>query len=159
MSEYIKEIRKKVGSFKLLAPGTACIIVNEQREVLLLLRSDTKTWGLIGGFIDIGETVIESLTREAREESGLEIAEPRLFGIYSGPDFDSTYTNGDETASITLAFLVERYSGELVNSSESEELRFFALNELPEPVEKGSMLVLNDYRDYCEERRCIPTIL
>jgi ADP-ribose pyrophosphatase YjhB (NUDIX family) len=159
MAEYFKEIRKKIGHDKLLAPGTSCIILNDRDEVLLLLRSDTEEWGLIGGFMDLGETVMESLKREVEEETGLTIHDPQLFGIYSGPEYESKHPGGDETASVAMAFLVRRYSGEVKGSGESKRIEFFRLDQLPEPLDRNSASLLKELGEYREQKRVIPTIV
>jgi ADP-ribose pyrophosphatase YjhB (NUDIX family) len=142
MADYLTEIRKEIGHTKLLVVGTACIVTNADGEVLQMLRSETKEWGLIGGFMDLEETIVESLGREIREETGLEIQDYTLFGIYSGSEFDSTHI-----------------SGQLQQSEESDELRFFSIDHLPEPMNPSSARLLKDYCEYREDRQDIPTIL
>lgn len=43
---------------------------------------------LPGGFVDPGERVEAAARREAREETGLQVALVALLGVYSGPDRD-----------------------------------------------------------------------
>jgi 8-oxo-dGTP diphosphatase len=45
-------------------------------------------WNGLGGKIKPGETPEECVVREAREESGLEISDPRLRGVITFPAFD-----------------------------------------------------------------------
>lgn len=55
------------------------IIENEKGEILLSLRNDPKfkgahlKWDLIGGKVEMGESLEEALLREAKEESGFRI--------------------------------------------------------------------------------------
>ena len=159
MAEYFKELREKVGKRKILVPGTGAFILNERDEVLLMLRTDNDEWGMPGGFMDLGETVLESLRREAREELGIETRDEELFGIYSGPELDVTHENGDETASVTVLFLIRSYTGELRNSEESRELRFFPLDALPEPLHHTSARFLDDLRRSRGGELALPHIL
>ena len=106
--EYIKKIRLKVGHEKLLIPSSAVIILNQDDQVLLHLRDDSNTWGFPGGLMDIGETVVESAQCEAFEETGLKIENLVLFGIFSGPNFEAKYPNGDETSSVAMGFYTNR---------------------------------------------------
>ena len=65
--------------------GTNAIVLNEAGEVLLIRRSDNGRWCLPGGHMDYGETVAQCVTREAYEETGIEVEVERLSGVYSRP--------------------------------------------------------------------------
>lgn len=67
--------------------GVSNIFVDENGRLLLMKRSDEcKTfpgyWGLVGGFIDPGETPEEAAIREAKEEIGVEIQVIKFVGRY-----------------------------------------------------------------------------
>ena len=62
----------------------SCFILNNNGEVLLQRRSMTKKknpgiWSKTGGHVDAGETVIDALKREVKEEIGLEMNDKRIF--------------------------------------------------------------------------------
>jgi 8-oxo-dGTP diphosphatase len=68
-----------------------CVIFDPEARVLLIRRGHAPYVGcyaLPGGFIEIGETVEEACRREAQEETGIEVAELRLVGVYSDPHRD-----------------------------------------------------------------------
>ena len=96
ISEYLKNLRARIGHDVLLTPGVAAVIVNDRGEVLLQRRSDDGRWGLPGGAMEPGEEPAETLVREVREETALEVVPERIVGVYSGPDFRVRYGNGDE---------------------------------------------------------------
>ena len=54
MDDYIKSIRKLLGSKEISIPGCRALIINDKNEVLLEERSDFKIWGLPGGSADPG---------------------------------------------------------------------------------------------------------
>ena len=57
--------------------------------VLIQRRNPPFGWAIPGGFVDYGETVEQAARREAREETGLELEDLRLFAVYSDPKRDA----------------------------------------------------------------------
>ena len=57
----------------------------DSRQILLMRRSDNRHWGLPGGYVEPGESVVLATEREVREETGYEIDVGRLVGVYSDP--------------------------------------------------------------------------
>ncbi len=67
---YIQSLRKVIGTKPIIAPGSAVIVLNEQNEILLQLRSDTNDWGIPGGGMEIGDSLEETARKELFEEIG-----------------------------------------------------------------------------------------
>ena len=70
---------------------TDCVIFDPEARVLLIRRGRAPYVGryaLPGGFVKIGETVEEACRRETQEETGIEVGELRLVGVYSDPHRD-----------------------------------------------------------------------
>jgi 8-oxo-dGTP pyrophosphatase MutT (NUDIX family) len=134
--EYIQSLRAKIGSTKILIPASAVVILNAKDEVLLHLRDDTHSWGLPGGLMDLGETVLENAEREAFEETGLKVRNLRLFGTFSGPRFENRYPGGDETSPVILGFYTDDFEGVPGRAKESLEVGFFPFSALPENMNK-----------------------
>lgn len=68
-----------------------CVIFDPDGRVLLIRRKNDPfkgTFALPGGFVDIGETLETGCRREVREETGLEVSDLRLIGVYSDPSRD-----------------------------------------------------------------------
>lgn len=68
-----------------------CVIHDPAGRVLLIRRKNEpfqSAFALPGGFVDIGETLEAACRREVREETGLEVGELALIGVYSDPARD-----------------------------------------------------------------------
>ena len=156
--EYITWLRQRVGHAKVLIPTNAAILVDDNDRVLLQKRGERDIWSCPGGLMDIGETVLEGLTREVEEETGLQIDAPSLFGIYSGPDYEANYPNGDQTAPVMLVFLVRQWSGELTLCEESRQLEFFPADAIPENTVRVHARYLTHFAEYLRGERTIPIV-
>lgn len=120
--------------FVLLQDGAAAIIVNDKGEILLQSRADRDEWGLPGGCQELGETFEQVVIREVKEETNLDVREEdlKLIKVVSGMSRMSSYPNGDVVINNTVLYLIDKYSGQLKWDSESKEMKFFDLDNLPE---------------------------
>lgn len=120
--------------FVLLQDGAAAIIVNDKGQILLQSRTDNDRWGLPGGCQELGERFEETVIREVKEETNLDITEENLelVGIIAGGTRRKEYPNGDVVINNTALYCVKNYTGEVKWDSESKEMKFFDLDNLPE---------------------------
>lgn len=120
--------------FVLLQDGAAAIIVNDKGQILLQSRTDNDRWGLPGGCQELGERFEETVIREVKEETNLDITEDNLelVGIIAGGTRRKEYPNGDVVINNTALYCVKNYTGEVKWDSESKEMKFFDLDNLPE---------------------------
>jgi len=131
ISNYIRDIRKKIGNDFLLLPSVGAVIFDDQRRVLLQQARDDGKWYTPGGAIDPGEEPAGAIVREMKEETGLDVEPVRVVGVYISPNI--TYPNGDKVQYVGPVFLCNVTGGELtVADDESLDLRYFAMNELPD---------------------------
>ena len=138
--------------FVLLQDGAAAVIVNEKGEILLQFRADRDKWGLPGGCQDLGETLAETVIREVKEETNLDVKREdlELIDIVSGETRRSEYPNGDVVINNTVLYLVKKCSGGLKWDEESKEMRFFKLDEVPENQHDPDLV--EAYRKYLERK-------
>lgn len=59
------------------------VVIRDGGRVLLIKREDYEVWGLPGGGVENGETLVEAAVRETHEETGLEVRIVRLIGTYA----------------------------------------------------------------------------
>lgn len=107
----------------------------QPREILLMKRSDNAHWGLPGGYVEPGESVVVATCREVREETGYEIEVGRLIGVYSDPATQVVeYGDRRRVQAINLCFeAVAGAAGEPTTPEETLEMGFFDAGALPEP--------------------------
>ncbi len=129
---YVRWLRSYVGPQRLLQLSASAFIRDDQGRVLLGRRSDVMLWAPPSGVVQLGETPAQTLVREVQEETGLHIPVEKLIGLYSGPDFEWTYPNGDQ-AQIVSAFCACRVDGGRLTPDHQEflDLGYFAPGAFP----------------------------
>jgi 8-oxo-dGTP diphosphatase len=93
---------------------TDCAIFNSEGAVLLIRRKHPPlvgSYALPGGFVEVGETVEAACIREVREETGLDIDEPNLVGVYSRPGRDPRGHTVSVAFTVKLTDAVEPQAG------------------------------------------------
>lgn len=107
----------------------------DSREILLMRRSDNQHWGLPGGYVEPGESVVVATEREVREETGYEICVGRLVGVYSDPSTQVIeYEDRRRVQAINLCFAaVAGTQGSPTTPDETLEIGFFDAEALPQP--------------------------
>ncbi len=141
---YIMDLRREVGTKPLIIVGASVLIFNENNELLLQLRKDNACWGLIGGSMELGETLEEVAIREMYEESGLIPTDLELLNVFSGQEFYYQYPHGDEVFNVIAAYECHSFSGELkYDEEEATAIAFFPLNQLPKKLSPPDQQVIN----------------
>jgi len=152
MAEYMKELRKRVGSIPLMMCAGSMIVYDEKKGVLLQNRKDNGLWGYHGGAVELGESVEAAAKRELFEETGLIATEFSLFEVYSGEDLYYKYSNGDEVFIIDLVFVCTQFEGKLHEQNEEvNELKWFSLDEVPSNLSPPIVRPLTDFINHIEK--------
>lgn len=138
--------RRAADANTVVRAGVGIVLRDDSGRVLLEKRSDCGLWGLPGGRIEAGESIVEAAIREMKEETGLTVKITSLVGAYSEPtDRIVTYPyNGDVVHLIDILLEARIVSGKLLRSSESEELRFFDPDALPTDLVPPARAPLED---------------
>lgn len=134
-----------VGNEKVIMVVAGAFIFDDKNRVLMQKRSDNGQWAFPGGFMDLGESVQDTVRREIFEETGLKLKKLELFGIYSGPQYDKTFSNGDQVSLVLISFISKHYTGSLVESNEeSLQNGFYSLEDLPENIFDEHRMLIED---------------
>ena len=147
MADYVRELRRLVGTRPLILCSANGILLDPEGRLLLLHRTDNDMWSLPGGAVEPGETLEETAVREVREEVGLTCHTLKLFGVYSGPELYYRYPNGDEVYNVTISYLCRDFSGEIkVDPAEGKAAAFFAIADLPSDISPPVRPIIADFR-------------
>ena len=108
-----------------------------QEGKILLVHERNGTWSLPGGWCDVNRSVAENVVKETLEEAGLRVRAERLIAVQ-----DRNRHNAPRYAYgvMKVFVLCSALGGEFVPNIETMERRYFARDELPEPLaeEKAS---------------------
>ena len=97
--------------------ATLCYIKKNQKTLMLHRNKKQNDihegkWNGLGGKFESGETPEECVIREVKEESGLEITNPKLHGIILFPNFDGIKDW------FVFVFSSTQFNGEIIESDE-----------------------------------------
>ena len=135
-------LRRWIGHDPLIGIGATTLVFNDKKELLLNLRTDTNTWGIPGGSMELYETIEETAIRELKEEAGICADELELVTVLSGKDFYFKYPNGDQLCTVIVLFKVLNYNGTIkVSDNESKTLEFFPLTNLPDLESRAARII------------------
>lgn len=110
---------------------SAAALVTRGDEVLLI-RSPRRGWEFPGGMVEQGESVIQGLMREIREETGVEVQVTAFVGAYSNLVQKDGYGPLEGTklpTVLNLTFLCEYVSGDICLSEESTDVAWVSREE------------------------------
>jgi 8-oxo-dGTP pyrophosphatase MutT (NUDIX family) len=151
--DYILQLRQYIGHSPILMVGAAVLVLNEQDRLLMMKRSDIGRWGIPGGAMELGEFVENAARREALEETGLEIGEMALFGVFSGPELYYKYPSGDEVYNVSIVYMSHDWRGEIKLNREHTEWKWFSACEIPENVSPPIKPVIERFKTSYEKPR------
>ena len=125
---------------------TSTAIIPFPNDTILLVKRDNVPfkgyWALPGGRMDPGETIEQTVVREVKEETGLDVTVVREVGEYreQGVKDDVEYDY------YPTCFVVKKVGGEIKKQdSEIQEIQLFSLKQLPEPLAFEHDLMIKDY--------------
>jgi 8-oxo-dGTP diphosphatase len=106
--------------------------------VLIDRKNPPFGWALPGGFVEYGETLEAAAVREAREETGLDIALRRQFHTYSDPGRDP---RGHTVSTVFIAGA----SGTPIAADDAGAIGLFRREEIPLSLAFDHRTILDDF--------------
>jgi len=129
-------------------PVVSSIVVNSNREILLVLRDREPLagkWCLPSGFVEVNETIEEAVLRELKEETGIDGKVIRLLDTVS-------YFNDFYGDLIWISFEVKNIGGTLLAGDDARAARYFPISDLPELAFLPNTNVVKSYMQHYSDQ-------
>lgn len=144
---YLSQVRKLIDKQELIITAARAVIRDQEGRILFIRRRDNGLWAMPAGGQELGESILDCLKREVKEESGLDVILATPMAIYS--QVSIVTASGDPYQLFLVQFLIDEWSGELVTeTNETVDARFLDLDELPENIPDSYHEVLKDLQEY-----------
>lgn len=104
-------------------------ILEREGQILLVKRAEflneAGKWALPGGYLDRDETLAEAVVREALEETGYQVSQPKPFAVRDQA------ARGDDRQNVSHVFVCQVGERVAEPDAESSAVKWFALTDLP----------------------------
>lgn len=113
---------------------TVLCLIQDGNRILLQnrVKEDWKGYTFPGGHVEPGESFVDAVIREMKEETGLTIINPKLVGVKQFPIENGRY--------IVLLFKTTEFEGTVISSDEGE-MEWIDINDL------SKVNVVDDFHD------------
>ncbi len=119
--------------------SSACVVINDKKEVLLILREDFRIWTMPGGGVEPNETWEQAAVRETLEESGYQVMIDRFVGEYWRPQLSRG--EGD-LRRVFIGKLISEIPAR--HDDEALDVRWFPTTDLPKRMNRMVKEQLSD---------------
>lgn len=110
-------------------------IVEDEQGNILLVKTHHGGWVFPGGQVEVGENLMDALSREIKEESGIDAEVSHLIGVYSNTGIHKWYDGvTDVPTKLMLDYVCKPVGGELCSSEETTESRWVAKDKVLDMV-------------------------
>ncbi len=113
------------------------VMLIQDNQVLLIQHTYLKGWFMPGGGLNRNESLEQAARREAKEETGADLGEVSLLGIFT--NYLQWKTDH------TVVFLCKDFNITSKSDYEIAEMKFFPLNDLPNGVYSSHRKLIEQY--------------
>lgn len=110
--------------------AVTAFVQDEAGRLLMIRRTDSGKYSIPGGGQEFGETISQTVVREVKEETGIDVEVTDLIGVYTDPEHVIAYTDGEVRQEFSICFRARPVGGELRTSNESSEVEWVAGEDL-----------------------------
>ncbi len=120
------------------------LILTKDKKILLQRRTNTGyedgNYSLVSGHMEGGETAVQSIIREAKEEIGITLKPNDLQVVHV------LHRLSSDREYINVFLKTDRWEGEIINAEpeKCDDLRWFLPDELPENMIRGVRFALEN---------------
>src|ERR1039457_1003415 len=110
--------------------GIGAVIVGEGKIVLIKRGNDPSKgkWSIPGGHVELGENLEAAVIRETKEETCLDVDNPRFIDVVDNVDLDEQ--GKVKYHYVIIDYLVHIKSGNVAAASDAAELRWVPFDEV-----------------------------
>jgi 8-oxo-dGTP pyrophosphatase MutT (NUDIX family) len=125
-----------------LTLGVRAIVRAPDGKFLLVRHTYTPGWHFPGGGVEKGETTVAALSKELLQETGLQLSgTPRLHGV-----FHNGHVSKRDHVLVYICD-AKSHGPKKVTSPEIAEIAYFALSDLPESIDPGTLRRIREIVD------------
>jgi mutator protein MutT len=110
--------------------GVGAVVLKENKILLEKRQNDPGKgkWSIPGGLVELGESVEQTVIREVKEETNLDVEKPEHIDVVDKVDLDE---NGKVRYHfVMIDYFVKLKGGDLRASSDAAELKWVAVDEI-----------------------------
>jgi ADP-ribose pyrophosphatase YjhB (NUDIX family) len=152
--EHMETLRAPIFSHPTPFAGGDAAVIDDPGRILLIRRADNGKWAMPGGALEVGETPLEGVLREALEETGVHCRAVALVGV-----FDSRLCGALTRHHLYQFLILCKPSDQAKEETPSHaievlETRWFSEKELPEDIDPGHQSkILRAFRAWHGDRQ------
>ena len=124
------------------------VVENEHGEILLVKHNNGE-WACPGGQVEVGENLVDALTREIREESGINVSVDKLFWVGSNTAVHEGHSGVKSVPTkVIFNFFCSYINGEPQGSNETLEARWVKKGDVLSMIQPITRDRFQAYLDY-----------
>lgn len=126
--------------------GGGVLILNEKNETLLLKRgkkskNEVGYWNKPGGAVDYGETLINAMKREVKEEIGVDV---KIFGYLLHSDH-IIKKDKQHWVGFNLLGKIKTGTPRIMETDKHNDMKWFSLRALPKKLSQPTREAIKNY--------------